>query len=202
MNTLVKITTLLLFLITSGCVHHVPHYSDEYTHGVGYDYSGGGYNSYSSYPVYYEQDVYVLPPAYDHRYDSHKRHYTYPNKHAKPNNRYNNYQAPNKHRKTNLTNQYRNKPNRYNSEKFIPKNNASHRQHNSSNKQYNKFQKPKVNKGQGYSPSYNKREKPRNTNYSTNQQPASSFGSKHRKSNNNFSSAPQRRQYSDKRTKK
>lgn len=195
MNTLVKITIPLLLLIASGCVRHVPHYSSGYNHGVDYGYNEG-YNSYSSYPVYYERDVYVLPPAPDHRYDPHRKHYKYPNKHAKPN-RYNQYQKPNKHRKTNLTNQYRNKPHRHKTDKLIP-NNANHGQYNSSNK----YKKQKVNKRQDYTLFSNKREKPKNSNYSTNQQSTTSFESKHSKSDDNISSAPQRRQYSSKRTKK
>lgn len=190
MKTLVKIAIpLFLLILTSGCVHHARHYSDGYRYNRTYSHNGGG--RYYSSPGYYEQDVYIYPQHQNRRYDSYNRPYTSPNKHAKPNNRYNQYQNTNKHSKNNLTNQY----NRYNqqgnkSKKFIPKNNTNQRQ-------YNKFQKPLGNRDQRVAPTYNQMGKPNNIDYPTSNQPKSSFGSKHRKSNNmNNNSTSQRWQSS------
>ncbi|MCK5829435.1 MAG: hypothetical protein KAH20_03955 [Methylococcales bacterium] len=192
MNTLVKITIPLFFLIVSGCAPHPRHYSNRY------GYTGGGYSSRSAYPVYYDRDVYIESPSHDHRYDSYQRQYTRPNKHAKPHNRYNNGLRPNKHRKQDLIRQNRNNRQHNKAKKFVPNNTLNPSPFNSFRKQNNKSQKPMVNRRQADTPSFDNTE---NMNNSAPQQPASSIRSKHRKPNNNVSSQSNRH-YSGKGSKR
>ncbi|MCF6203365.1 MAG: hypothetical protein L3J59_06790 [Methylococcaceae bacterium] len=225
MNTLVKITTSILILMTiSGCVRHSGYYSD---YSDDYYYDRGGYNTYYSNPVYYDRHVYVQPPIYIDRHNSHRTpHYNYSNKPQKPNikHRYNEYQQSSK---PNIKRQIRRNNSRFGESRSINKNNFS----NKSNKKpavNHSFSRPTSGKGtkrnSSRTPSYTSSGKSskrnNNSNYSrtpsypssgksskinsrsnyTRPQPTSSSGSKFGKSRNTYS--PQRQHSGGKSSKR
>ena len=219
MNTLVKITIpLLILMIISGCVRHTGHYS---AYPDDYYYDRGGYNSYYSNPVYYDRHVYVQPPIYNDRHNSHRRpHNNYSNKPQKPNLKhgYNGYQQSSK---PNIKRQTRGNNSRFGGDRYVNKpGNNGHQQSNKpnlkrqtrgnnsrfggdrqvnknnlSNKSYKNHKKPVVNNSFS-KPTSGKSSKGNGSSNYSRSQPTFSSGSKFGKSQNTYS--PQRQHSSGK----